>query len=166
MPWLSVRPGGRLDIISYDYHRDTALMDVFYGQVADGATTMSRTYLAYGINGNIQPPGSTPFMATTSGSTRSRIGSLSLGRGTALHHRTSSRASSRVARHVPGGGGRPPLGAPLHSCAWELKPALVAEERQHPAERGDHAHDDHPEGRVRAVPGKEHVHSKDARDEG
>jgi hypothetical protein len=62
MPWLSVRPGGRLDIISYDYHRDTALMDVFYGQVADGATTMSRTYLAYGINGNIQPPGSTPFM--------------------------------------------------------------------------------------------------------
>jgi hypothetical protein len=37
-------------------------MDVFYGQVADGATTMSRTYLAYGINGNIQPPGSTPFM--------------------------------------------------------------------------------------------------------
>jgi hypothetical protein len=62
MPWLSVRPGGRLDIISYDYHRNTALMDVFYGQVADGATTMSRTYVASGINGNIQPPGSTPFM--------------------------------------------------------------------------------------------------------
>jgi hypothetical protein len=62
MPWLSVRPGGRLDIISYDYHRDTSLMDVFYGQVADGATTMSRTYVATGINGNIQPPGSTPFM--------------------------------------------------------------------------------------------------------
>jgi hypothetical protein len=37
-------------------------MDVFYGQVADRATTMSRTYLTYGINGNIQPPGSTPFM--------------------------------------------------------------------------------------------------------
>jgi hypothetical protein len=37
-------------------------MDLSYGKVADGATTMSRTYVASGINGNIQPPGSTPFM--------------------------------------------------------------------------------------------------------
>jgi hypothetical protein len=62
MPWMSVRPGGRIDVVTYHYHRSTALMDVFYGQVSPGGTTMTRTYLASGINGNIQPPGSTPFM--------------------------------------------------------------------------------------------------------
>jgi hypothetical protein len=64
MPWLSVQPDGRLDTIFYDYDRTTGLMDAVYGQVAPGGSTMTRTTLQTGIDGDAQPPrgeGHTPF---------------------------------------------------------------------------------------------------------
>jgi hypothetical protein len=65
MPWMSVTPAGRVDTIFYDYDETTGLMDVDYGQVAAGGTTMSRTVVQRGIDGDSQPPrgpGGTPFM--------------------------------------------------------------------------------------------------------
>jgi hypothetical protein len=65
MPWMSVTPGGRVDTIFYDYDESTGLMDVDYGQVAPGGTTLSRTIVQSGIDGDSQPPrgpGRTPFM--------------------------------------------------------------------------------------------------------
>jgi BNR repeat-like domain len=65
MPWMSVAPNGRLDIVFYDYTRLTGLMDAVYGQVAQGGWTMTRTLLQSGINGDAQPPrgtGRTPFV--------------------------------------------------------------------------------------------------------
>jgi hypothetical protein len=65
MPWLSVAPNGRLDTVFYDYNRSSGLMDAVYGQVAPGGTTMTRTVLQSGIDGDAQPPrgpGGTPFM--------------------------------------------------------------------------------------------------------
>jgi hypothetical protein len=65
MPWMSVTPGGRVDTIFYDYDETTGLMDVDYGQVAPGASTMSRTVVQRGIDGDSQPPRGptgTPFM--------------------------------------------------------------------------------------------------------
>ncbi len=65
MPWLSVAPDGRIDTIFYDYVRSTGLMDAVYGQVAPKGSTMSRTVLQTGIDGDAQPPrgaGHTPFM--------------------------------------------------------------------------------------------------------
>ena len=56
MPWISVLPGGRIDTIFYDYNRTTGLMDAVYGQVAPGGTTMTRTTLQTGIDGDAQPP--------------------------------------------------------------------------------------------------------------
>jgi hypothetical protein len=56
MPWLSVRPGGRIDLVFYDYDRTTGLMDADYGQVAPGGTTLTRTVLQSGIDGDAQPP--------------------------------------------------------------------------------------------------------------
>ena len=70
MPWMSVTPGGRVDTIFYDYDRTTGLMDVVYGQVAAGGSTMSRTVLQTGIDGDAQPPrgpGGTPFMGDYNG---------------------------------------------------------------------------------------------------
>jgi hypothetical protein len=64
MPWISVRPNGRLDTIFYAYDRTTGLMDAVYGQVPAGESTMSRTTLDTGIDGDAQPPrgpGGTPF---------------------------------------------------------------------------------------------------------
>jgi hypothetical protein len=65
MPWLSIAPNGRLDTIFYDYNRSTGLMDAVYGQVAHGGSTMTRTVLQTGIDGDAQPPrgpDGTPFM--------------------------------------------------------------------------------------------------------
>lgn len=65
MPWMSVTTGGRVDTIYYDYDESTGLMDVDYGQVAPGGSTMSRTVLQRGIDGDSQPPrgaGGNPFM--------------------------------------------------------------------------------------------------------
>ena len=65
MPWMSVTPGGRLDTIFYDYNESTGLMDVDYGQVASGGSTLTRTVLQTGIDGDSQPPrgpDETPFM--------------------------------------------------------------------------------------------------------
>jgi len=65
MPWMSVTTGGRLDTIYYDYDESTGLMDVDYGQVAPGGSTMSSTVLQRGIDGDSQPPrgaGGNPFM--------------------------------------------------------------------------------------------------------
>jgi hypothetical protein len=65
MPWMSVTPGGRVDTIYYDYDESTGLMDVDYGQVAPGGSTMSRTVVQQGIDGDAQPPrgpGGAPFM--------------------------------------------------------------------------------------------------------
>jgi hypothetical protein len=65
MPWMSVTPGGRVDTIYYDYDETTGLMDVDYGQVAPGGSTLSRTVVQRGIDGDSQPPrgpGGTPFM--------------------------------------------------------------------------------------------------------
>ncbi len=65
MPWMSVTPGGRVDTIYYDYDESTGLMDVDYGQVAPGGSTLSRTVVQSGIDGDSQPPrgaGGTPFM--------------------------------------------------------------------------------------------------------
>jgi hypothetical protein len=70
MPWMSVTSGGRVDTIFYDYDRTTGLMDVDYGQVAAGGSTMSRTVLQTGIDGDAQPPrgpGGTPFMGDYNG---------------------------------------------------------------------------------------------------
>jgi hypothetical protein len=65
MPWMSVTIDGRVDTIYYDYDESTGLMDVDYGQVAPGGSTMSSTVLQRGIDGDSQPPrgaGGTPFM--------------------------------------------------------------------------------------------------------
>jgi hypothetical protein len=65
MPWMSVTTGGRVDTIFYDYDEATGLMDVDYGQVPAGGSTMSRTVVQRGIDGDSQPPrgaGGTPFM--------------------------------------------------------------------------------------------------------
>ena len=65
MPWMSVTTDGRVDTIYYDYDESTGLMDVDYGQVAPGGSTMSRTVVQRGIDGDSQPPrgtGGTPFM--------------------------------------------------------------------------------------------------------
>ena len=65
MPWLSIAPSGRIDTIFYDYNRSTGLMDAVYGQVAPKGTTMTRTIIQSGIDGDAQPPrgpGKTPFM--------------------------------------------------------------------------------------------------------
>jgi hypothetical protein len=65
MPWMSVTTSGRVDTIYYDYDESTGLMDVDYGQVAPGGTTMSRTVVQRGIDGDAQPPrgaGRAPFM--------------------------------------------------------------------------------------------------------
>jgi hypothetical protein len=65
MPWMSVTTGGRVDTIYYDYDESTGLMDVDYGQVAAGGSTLSRTVVQRGIDGDSQPPrgaGGTPFM--------------------------------------------------------------------------------------------------------
>ena len=64
MPWMSVTTIGRVDTIFYDYNRTSGLMDAVYGQVAPGGSTMSRTTLQTGIDGDAQPPrgaGHTPF---------------------------------------------------------------------------------------------------------
>jgi hypothetical protein len=65
MPWMSVTPGGRVDTVYYDYDETTGLMDVDYGQVAPGGSSLSRTVVQTGIDGDSQPPrgaGGTPFM--------------------------------------------------------------------------------------------------------
>ena len=65
MPWMSVRPSGRIDLVYYDYNRATGLMNADYGQVAAGSTTLARTVVQSGIDGDAQPPrgaGHTPFM--------------------------------------------------------------------------------------------------------
>lgn len=65
MPWMSVRPSGRIDLVYYDYNRATGLMDADYGQVAAGGTTLARTVVQSGIDGDAQPPrgaGHAPFM--------------------------------------------------------------------------------------------------------
>jgi hypothetical protein len=45
MPWLSVAPSGRIDVIFYDYVRSPSRLAVVYGQVPAGGTTMARTVL-------------------------------------------------------------------------------------------------------------------------
>lgn len=65
MPWMSIAPSGRIDLIFYDYNRSTGLMDAVYGQVAPKGATMARTIVQSGIDGDAQPPrgpGHTPFM--------------------------------------------------------------------------------------------------------
>jgi hypothetical protein len=65
MPWMSIAPNGRIDTIFYDYNRSTGLMDAVYGQVPAKGSTMSRTVIQTGIDGDAQPPrgeGHTPFM--------------------------------------------------------------------------------------------------------
>jgi hypothetical protein len=65
MPWMSVRPSGRIDLVYYDYNRATGLMDADYGQVSAGSTTLDRTVVQSGIDGDAQPPrgaGHAPFM--------------------------------------------------------------------------------------------------------
>lgn len=65
MPWISITPSGRIDLIFYDYDRSTGLMDAVYGQVAPKGATMARTVVQSGIDGDAQPPsgpGHTPFM--------------------------------------------------------------------------------------------------------
>jgi hypothetical protein len=65
MPWLSVAPNDRIDIIFYDYNRSTGLMDAVYGEVPAKGTTMTRTVIQTGIDGDAQPPRGptgTPFM--------------------------------------------------------------------------------------------------------
>lgn len=56
MPWMSVAPNGRIDTIFYDYNRSSGLMDAVYGQVSAGGSTMTRTILQSGIDGDAQPP--------------------------------------------------------------------------------------------------------------
>jgi hypothetical protein len=65
MPWISVAPNGRIDTIFYDYDRSTGLMDAVYGQTPAKGTTMTRTVVQSGIDGDAQPPrgpGHNPFM--------------------------------------------------------------------------------------------------------
>ena len=65
MPWMAVTPGGRVDTVFYDYDEATGLMDTVYGQVPAGGSTMSRTVVQSGIDGDAQPPrgpGHAPFM--------------------------------------------------------------------------------------------------------
>jgi hypothetical protein len=65
MPWMSIAPNGRIDTIFYDYNRSTGLMDAVYGQVAPRGSTMARTTIQTGIDGDAQPPrgpDGTPFM--------------------------------------------------------------------------------------------------------
>jgi hypothetical protein len=65
MPWMAVTAGGRVDTVFYDYDEATGLMDTVYGQVAAGSSTMSRTTVQTGIDGDAQPPrgpGGSPFM--------------------------------------------------------------------------------------------------------
>jgi hypothetical protein len=65
MPWMSVTPAGRVDTVFYDYDETSGLMDAVYGQISAGGSTMSRTVLQTGIDGDAQPPrgpGGTPFM--------------------------------------------------------------------------------------------------------
>jgi hypothetical protein len=65
MPWMSVTAAGRVDTIYYDYDEATGLMDVDYGQVAAGGSTLTRTVVQRGIDGDSQPPrgaGGAPFM--------------------------------------------------------------------------------------------------------
>ena len=65
MPWMAVTPGGRVDAVFYDYDEATGLMDTVYGQVPAGGSTMSRTVVQSGIDGDAQPPrgpGRAPFM--------------------------------------------------------------------------------------------------------
>jgi hypothetical protein len=65
MPWMSVTPAGRVDTTYYDYDESTGLMDVVYGQLAAGNTSLSETVVQRGIDGDAQPPrgpGGTPFM--------------------------------------------------------------------------------------------------------
>jgi hypothetical protein len=65
MPWLSLSPGGRIDLVFYDYDRATGLMDAVYGQLAAGSTALARTILQSGIDGDAQPPRGTdgaPFI--------------------------------------------------------------------------------------------------------
>src|SRR6266542_5788958 len=65
MPWMSIAPNGPIDTIFYDYDRSTGLMDAVYGQVAPDGTTMIRTVIQRGIDGDAQPPRGpdhTPFM--------------------------------------------------------------------------------------------------------
>jgi len=65
MPWMSVTPAGRVDLVFYDYNETTGLMDAVYGQIAAGGSGMSQTVLQRAIDGDAQPPrgpGHTPFM--------------------------------------------------------------------------------------------------------
>jgi hypothetical protein len=65
MPWMSIAPNGRIDTIFYDYDRSTGLMDAVYGQTPAKGSTLARTVLQTGIDGDAQPPrgeGRTPFM--------------------------------------------------------------------------------------------------------
>jgi len=65
MPWMSIAPGGRIDTIFYDYDRSTGLMDAVYGQVSPSGTSVARTVVQAGIDGDAQPPrgpGHSPFM--------------------------------------------------------------------------------------------------------
>ena len=65
MPWSSVTPGGRIDIVYYDYSEASGTMDAVYGQVVRGGSTLaSRLTLQSGIDGDAQPPrgaGHAPF---------------------------------------------------------------------------------------------------------
>ena len=70
---MSIAPNGRIDAVFYDYNEATGLTSAVYGQVAAGGSTMTRTVLQSGIDGEAQPPAAraTPrSWATTSGSTR------------------------------------------------------------------------------------------------
>ncbi|HYU49854.1 MAG TPA: sialidase family protein [Candidatus Limnocylindria bacterium] len=65
MPWMSIAPNGRIDTIFYDYNRSTGLMDAVYGQTPAKGSTLARTVVQTGIDGDAQPPrgeGHTPFM--------------------------------------------------------------------------------------------------------
>ncbi|WP_157557611.1 sialidase family protein [Intrasporangium oryzae] len=42
MPWMSVAPNGRIDVVYYDYTRSTATLDAVYGQIPPGGSTMTR----------------------------------------------------------------------------------------------------------------------------
>jgi len=62
---MSIAPNGRVDTIFYDYDRSTGLMDAVYGQTPSKGSTLSRTVIQAGIDGDAQPPrgpGFTPFM--------------------------------------------------------------------------------------------------------
>ena len=70
MPWMSIAPNGRIDMIFYDYNRATGLMDAVYGQLAVNGTAMSRLTVQSGIDGDAQPPrgpGHDPFMGDYNG---------------------------------------------------------------------------------------------------